>query len=173
MSGVQGTVGKLTLSWKTIPHGPAGVASVEVDGRVIEVHWRRDSTGIWIETPTGVKGYDFVGEASDEGALTYRVIERTGAGEWCGLAFRRAGEAAAAAGGAKKKGMRVRAQMPGKIIRVLVKAGQEVEKGASLLVMEAMKMENEIKAPAAGRVSTVKVTEGQAVETGADLCLME
>jgi 3-methylcrotonyl-CoA carboxylase alpha subunit len=63
--------------------------------------------------------------------------------------------------------------MPGKIVRILVQAGAQVEKGQPLLVMEAMKMENEIRAAGAGKVSAVKVIEGQAVETGADLMLIE
>ena len=71
-----------------------------------------------------------------------------------------------------KKSMRVRAQMPGKIVRVLVKVGDEVAKDQPLLVMEAMKMENEIRATAPGRIETLKVSEGQAVESGADLILI-
>jgi biotin carboxyl carrier protein len=63
--------------------------------------------------------------------------------------------------------------MPGKIVRVLVAAGQQVEAGAGLLVMEAMKMENELKAPRAGRVREVRVDERQAVETGALLLVLE
>ncbi len=75
--------------------------------------------------------------------------------------------------GAKKKGVRVRAQMPGKIVRILVQPGAEVQRGQPLLVMEAMKMENEIRASQAGKVVAVKVSEGQAVETGADLLNLE
>jgi biotin carboxyl carrier protein len=48
-----------------------------------------------------------------------------------------------------------------------------VERGQPLLVMEAMKMENEIRASQAGKVIAVKVSEGQAVETGADLMNLE
>ena len=72
-----------------------------------------------------------------------------------------------------KKNLRVRAQMPGKILRLNLKAGDSVEKGQTILVMEAMKMENEIRAPHSGKVSHLKVSEGQAVETGADLCVIE
>ena len=63
--------------------------------------------------------------------------------------------------------------MPGKIVRVLVAAGQQVQAGEGLLVMEAMKMENELKAPRAGRVREVQVGERQAVETGALLLVLE
>lgn len=68
---------------------------------------------------------------------------------------------------------RVTAPMPGKLLRVLVEAGQEVEPGQGLLVMEAMKMENELRAPRAGRVEVVAAREGQAVETGALLLVLE
>ena len=68
-----------------------------------------------------------------------------------------------------KKGARVKAQMPGKIVRVLTVAGAEVKKGQALMVMEAMKMENEIKSPEDGVIKEIKVGEGQAVETGAEL----
>ena len=68
---------------------------------------------------------------------------------------------------------RVQAPMPGKLLRVLVSAGEDVGAGQGLVVMEAMKMENEIRAPRAGRVKEAPVREGQAVETGALLVLLE
>lgn len=57
--------------------------------------------------------------------------------------------------------------MPGKVLKVLVKPGDAVEEGQSLLVLEAMKMENVIKAVLSGEVSKVPISEGQAVEKGA------
>jgi len=69
----------------------------------------------------------------------------------------------AAAGGT------VRAPMPGLVVRVEVAEGQAVEAGAGLIVVEAMKMENELRAARAGMVQTVHVAVGQAVEKGAAL----
>jgi len=69
--------------------------------------------------------------------------------------------------------LRLTAPMPGKIVRVAVVVGQEVTAGQGLVVMEAMKMENELKAPRAGRVKDVGVQEGQAVESGALLATLE
>jgi biotin carboxyl carrier protein len=63
----------------------------------------------------------------------------------------------------------VRAPMPGLVVRVAVAAGQRVEAGAGLVVVEAMKMENELRAPRAGVVQTVHVAVGEAVEKGAAL----
>jgi len=58
----------------------------------------------------------------------------------------------------------LKAPMPGKIIAVHVKAGDEVTHGQALVVLEAMKMENELKAPVSGRISNVSATEGSSVE---------
>jgi biotin carboxyl carrier protein len=69
--------------------------------------------------------------------------------------------------------VRVTAPMPGKLVRVLVEAGQAVEAGQGLVVVEAMKMENELRATRAGRVKELPVREGQAVETGALLVVVE
>src|SRR5262249_26007362 len=59
-----------------------------------------------------------------------------------------------------------KAPMPGKLVRVLVAAGDEVVAGQGLVVVEAMKMENELRAPRAGRVKELPAREGQAVEAG-------
>ncbi len=63
----------------------------------------------------------------------------------------------------------VKAPMPGNILKVAVKAGDSVKKGALLCVLEAMKMENEILAPADGTIDTVAVAPGSTVATDAVL----
>jgi biotin carboxyl carrier protein len=60
----------------------------------------------------------------------------------------------------------VLAPMPGKIVRVLVRAGDTVRAGQGLLVVEAMKMQNEIRAPKSGTIDRVRVIEGQTVNAG-------
>jgi biotin carboxyl carrier protein len=64
------------------------------------------------------------------------------------------------------------APMPGRVLRVLERPGAEVAAGQGLVVIEAMKMENELKSPCAGRVRKVAVREGQAVEAGALLAVV-
>jgi biotin carboxyl carrier protein len=68
---------------------------------------------------------------------------------------------------------RVTAPMPGRILRVLVQVGDAVEARQALLVMEAMKMENELRAPAAGRVFECAVLPGASVEAGRELVEIE
>ena len=68
---------------------------------------------------------------------------------------------------------RVVAPMPGKVVRVLVKPGDEVKARQGLVVVEAMKMENELRAARDGRVRDVAVTEGQSVDAGAVLLIVE
>lgn len=65
------------------------------------------------------------------------------------------------------------APMPGKVVKVLVKPGQAVEEGQGLIIVEAMKMENELKSPKAGTVIEVAAVEGVAVESGARLVVVE
>jgi biotin carboxyl carrier protein len=68
---------------------------------------------------------------------------------------------------------RLLAPMPGRIVRVLVKPGDEVVARQGLVVVEAMKMENELTAARAGRVKDVGVTEGQSVQAGQLLVIVE
>ncbi len=66
----------------------------------------------------------------------------------------------------------IAAPMPGKVVRVLVAEGAEVEAGQGLLVVEAMKMQNEIRAPKSGTVERLLVAEGQAVNAGEMLAIV-
>ena len=63
--------------------------------------------------------------------------------------------------------------MPGKVIAVLVGEGDRVEKGQGLVIVEAMKMENEVRSPIAGEVKEVRVKAGDALEAGALLMVVE
>ena len=67
-------------------------------------------------------------------------------------------------------GTEVRSPMPGNILKVNVNPGDVVKEGQQLMILEAMKMENEILAPCAGKVSSIGVAKGSSVESGALLC---
>jgi biotin carboxyl carrier protein len=66
----------------------------------------------------------------------------------------------------------VRAQIPGRVVRLWVAQGDQVEKGQRLLAIEAMKMENEVRSPRAGTVSRVAVAVSAAVELGDELVVV-
>lgn len=70
-------------------------------------------------------------------------------------------------------GSKIKAPMPGRVVRVLVKVGQQVERGAPVIIVEAMKMENEMHAPASGAVLAVHVAEGATVDAGQLLVELE
>ena len=68
---------------------------------------------------------------------------------------------------------RIIAPMPGKVVRVLVEDGAHVEPGDGILVVEAMKMQNEMKSPKAGKVSALKIQSGDTVNAGDVLAIVE
>ncbi|MEK6706820.1 MAG: acetyl-CoA carboxylase biotin carboxyl carrier protein subunit [Bdellovibrionota bacterium] len=177
MSKLKGRIGKWELTWKSPPRGAKGTAGVLVrniekggEPAIIEVSWRRDSEGVWIDLPASVCGFDIDGYMTDEGRLVFDVRQRFSSHEWKNLFFARAGlEDAVLSQSSKKTEIKVKAQMPGKVIKLLMAPGASVDKDQPVLIMEAMKMENEIRAPHAGKLASIAVTHGQAIEIGAEL----
>ncbi len=98
-------------------------------------------------------------------------------GAWAGVAARvldplhRAAEKAASANPAGP--VEVKSPMPGKVVRALVAVGATVTAGQPVIVVEAMKMENELKAPRAGVVRELRATEGQAIDAGQTLVVFD
>ena len=86
---------------------------------------------------------------------------------------RRSGRAATVAGGAAHGEQKVTAPMPGRVVRVLVAQGEDVVARQPVVVVEAMKMENELRSPKAGRVKDVAVEAGTSVEAGRVLIVIE
>ena len=125
-------------------------------GRVPEVRPLRRSpadraTGVH-RFETTVAGWAFVVAVEDESRALLR--EKAGQG---------------AAAGATHKAAVVRAQIPGRVIRLWASEGDTVEAGQRLLTIEAMKMENEVRAPRAGTVESVRVAADSSVELGDEL----
>ena len=77
-----------------------------------------------------------------------------------------------AVGGAQGR-QTVSVPMPGKVIAILVAEGDTVERGQGLVIVEAMKMENEVRSPIAGEVKEIKVKQGDTIEGGAALLIVE
>jgi biotin carboxyl carrier protein len=86
---------------------------------------------------------------------------------------RRTGRAAADTGAGADGEQKVRAPMPGRVVRVLVAPGDAVEARQPVIVVEAMKMENELRSPKTGQVKDVTVAAGASVEAGRVLVVIE
>ena len=145
---------------------------VEVDGDQVTVDGQTYSATLGVISGTPLRQL-----LIDERPLTFSV-EGAGRGHW---ALTSAGERwelevldertrhirSLAAGGNQLRAPSVlKAPMPGLVVRVQVEAGSEVALGAPLVVLEAMKMENELKAASSGTVKAVRVSPGEAVEKG-------
>lgn len=156
------------------PKGAQGSARVRVDGKEVTVAWRRDSQGLWMELDGRLIGLDIRAERTEDSGIVYEAFVRGSVDAFGKLkALRPGDEQTAAASKGLKKAAKIKSQMPGKIVKVLVAVGDEVQSGQPLIVIEAMKMENEIKSHHRAKVTAVKVQHGQAVETGAELVIME
>jgi glutaconyl-CoA/methylmalonyl-CoA decarboxylase subunit gamma len=103
----------------------------------------------------------------DPESHAYRAMLYDGAYEFALTDPRRA--LLGASGGAGASGGVLASPMPGKVVKLLVAKGDMVQEGQTLVVMEAMKMQNELKTTLAGTVATIHVQEGATVETGTAL----
>jgi biotin carboxyl carrier protein len=118
----------------------------------------------------GAKQYEGSVDVLEDGTLDVHV--GSSALEF-GIVDQRMKLLAGTAGQAAVGKQELRADMPGKIVKVLVNEGDTVEADEGLLVIEAMKMENELRSPIAGRITAVQVSEGDAVESGELLVIVE
>jgi biotin carboxyl carrier protein len=146
--------------------GSDGRYRVTVDGRPMEVDLQ-ETGGAFVSLLIDGRSYE-VGLAASGGGYTV-VLHDDIVHVDLGVAVHAPGAAArrSASGPA-----RLAAPMPGKIVRVLAEVGQQVSAGQGLVVMEAMKMENELASPRDGRVQELPVREGQAVESGTLLAVV-
>ena len=129
---------------------PAGLTLLAADGKVFDCRVEgQPASGRAVEVFVGTNHY----------AVTLTDPKR----------LRGAGAASAHGDGAA----RIVAPMPGKVVRVLIAKGDSVEAGAGIVVVEAMKMQNEMKAPKAGTVTTLNVEVGTTVNGGDVLAVIE
>ncbi len=144
---------------------PAGVS---IDGRRLDCEWIRIGENRYSLILDG-RVFDLSVDAADgrvavagrEGSYLLSVSD------W------RVGSAALEQGETHDGQLQLRADMPGKVIRLLVRAGDAVSAGQGLLVLEAMKMQNEIRSPKAGLVEEIAVEAGSTVNSGDLLITIE
>ncbi|HJU53276.1 MAG TPA: biotin/lipoyl-containing protein [Pyrinomonadaceae bacterium] len=146
--------------------------TAEIDGRVYELEARTPQPGVYLLMAGGrvyecrVEHTDTRREAGAEVTIGRHAYTVT-------LADPKRLRGAQTAGGHAPGTSEIVAPMPGKVVRVLVEAGTEVEAGAGVVVVEAMKMQNEMKSPKAGKVTSVNVREGATVNAGDVLVVIE
>lgn len=118
------------------------------------------------------RSYEVAVHESPAGGLVVHVDGRLVPATVAGAqgSWARRGQDGAAGGKGPQK---ITAPMPGKVVKVLVKVGDQVAAKQGIVVVEAMKMENELKAARAGVVKDVKAVEGTSVEAGAVLVIVE
>ena len=135
------TLGGKTWRVESLAAGK-GVHSLRVDGSHHEVAVRPQADGVyWVSTLEGA------GPVTVADPLTHLAAQ-------------------AAEGKGRRRQQKVTAYMPGRVVAVLVEEGQEVQAGQGVIVLEAMKMENEIRAEHDGTIRQVFVTPGLNVEGG-------
>jgi biotin carboxyl carrier protein len=147
-----------------------GSYEVTLDGEAVAVDARPLGERCWSLVLDGaVYTLDVEGEEPDltvsfrEAAVPVKLID----------ARRQLLAAAGGRAGQKSGPAAIRSPMPGKVVKVLAPVGTKVAAGQGLVVVEAMKMENEMRAPRDGTVLEVMVREGQAVEAGEALATLE
>jgi biotin carboxyl carrier protein len=147
--------------------------SVRVDGQAVGVEVRAAGPGIWILRRGSEQT---VAQVDGRGGKLAVAIRRPGRDALVLAAevtdARRATVVPAIRSTAGAAPVTVRSPIPGRLIKLLVKAGDAVAAGQTLVVLEAMKMENELAAPRAGRIAEVRGAEGTAVEAGQDLVVI-
>jgi biotin carboxyl carrier protein len=146
-------------------------AQIEIQGS--RLRYRRDD-GVVIEASFSLEGTSVL-----LNGRSYRIAKGAGKEIWVnGRRFSmevfdprdlRPGQGAATNHGRQE----IAASMPGKVIRVLVAAGDTVEEGQGLVVVEAMKMQNEMKSPKAGRVAEIRARPDATVGAGEILVVVE
>jgi biotin carboxyl carrier protein len=139
---------------------------VRIDGEIVapaEVDIVETEPGVYSVLRDGVSYEVRITEAEIAAGSHRMAFEIEDPRQW-----KRTGQAAGSQGRSLLK-----SAMPGKIVRVLVAVGDEVAAGQGIMVIEAMKMQNELKSPRAGRVTSIEVKANDSVNAGAALASIE
>jgi biotin carboxyl carrier protein len=148
--------------------GEAGRYTIVLDGEALTVDARQSGEGIWSLL---LDGASYVADVTDQDG-TYAVDV---GGERYAIRVEEESRYIIRTRGATggERGQVLKAPMPGKVTAIGVAVGQAVAPGDGLIVLEAMKMENEFKAQVAGTVKEIRATVGQAVNPGDVLLVIE
>jgi biotin carboxyl carrier protein len=150
-------------------HSADGAARLTIDGRAHKAEVREPEPG-WFTVLLQNRVYRCEIERAPNGAREVRINGRRIPVAVHDPKRMRVGAGAAAGAGGRAT---LIAPMPGKIVRVMLQPGDEVAANQGVLIVEAMKMQNEVQSPRDGRVAEINVTEGQTVNAGETLAVIE
>jgi len=151
-----------------LTRSPAGTA-IRLDGEPVAADVLQPEPDVLSLLLDG-RSYEVRRQRSAEGPLQLEVDGRRHA---AAVRDPRSLRSRGAAGDILEGPQRLKASMPGKVVRILAPEGTRVEAGQGVLVVEAMKMQNEVKAPKSGVVSKILAAEGTAVNAGDPLAVVE
>jgi biotin carboxyl carrier protein len=156
----------------TVESAGDGAYRVTLDGESIEVDAQRVGQGEFHLLQQD-QGHNVLVEEDD----SQMVVHLDGEAVSVQLLDERQAARMAASGFGPARGadgsVAIQAPMPGKVVKCLVQEGESVTAGQGIIVVEAMKMENELRSPVDGTIKKVRVPEGRNVEAGEDLVLIE
>lgn len=145
--------------------------TAKIDDREYDLEVSEPEPNVFLFKENGKIHEFFVSPAASAGSPTV-VSSRRGEVEVTLIDPKRLRGSAAGAGSAEGLA-EVKTMMPGKVVRLIAKPGDEVEKGDAIIVVEAMKMQNDLKSPKAGIVKEIRVGEGTTVAAGEVLAVIE
>ena len=148
-----------------------GSATAEIDGRHYEIELQRLRSGEYLLI-NGTQVYKCRVEAKHDSSNSFAVVLGRASYDITLVDPKRLSSARSSAGH-DHGSAEIVSPMPGKIVRVLVEVGAKVEAGAGIIVVEAMKMQNEMKAPKAGVVISINAEAGATVNAGDVLVVIE
>lgn len=150
-----------------------GRVTGEVGGRLYELEARDLGAGVYLLIHDG-RVYECRVETEPSAAARGALRVSVGAREYgVRLNDPKHLRGAGSLGGEQGGRAQVKAPMPGKVVRVLVEAGQAVEAGQGVVVVEAMKMQNELKSPKSGTIAELRAETGATVNAGDVLVVIE
>lgn len=149
-------------------HYQPGETTITIDGEVIEAHAQVLRPGVLSLLIEGRAWRILLEEGVEESAVHFagkRVAYR--------MEDPRSLKARRGRTGSADGPKMIRASMPGRVVRILAERGEEVEAHQGVVIIEAMKMQNELKSPKTGRVSDLRVSAGDTVAAGDVLAVIE
>ena len=166
---IDGRIRQIAIDLVGAAEADGGEFRVSIDGQTTAVDVRRTDLGLSLVFRDSGRSFDAAATPVAGGEWFVQLPQVSVTATVDGRRYRRASANGAAAAGEQ----RILAPMPGRVVKVLVAVGSAVEARQGVIVVEAMKMENELRAPRAGIVREIRAAEGASVDAHAVLVVIE